>query len=132
RAHERPVSGVTSDFACFGRGWTLHFRGSAFVFYVLINEDRKRRNRLRVDPPRLTEIAMRCLFVVLSLLVLPILPATAQEWMPIDLGTTATLRAIEQGSTPVRYLVGDGGYVAQSDEAFTGWTPVDVGTSVDL
>lgn len=75
---------------------------------------------------------MRCLFVVLSLLVLPILPATAQEWMPIDLGITATLRAIEQGSTPVRYLVGDGGYVAQSDEAFTGWTPVDVGTSVDL
>lgn len=75
---------------------------------------------------------MRCLFVVLSLLVLPILPVSAQDWTPVDLGTTVTLRAIGQGDFPVRYLVGDEGYVSLSDVTFAVWTPIDVGTSADL
>ena len=74
---------------------------------------------------------MRCLFVVLSLLVLPSFPVTAQEWTPIDLGTTVTLRAFQQSGNG-RYLVGDGGSVWLSDLSYTAWTPEDVGTTADL
>lgn len=74
---------------------------------------------------------MRCPFVVLPLLVVSILPATAQEWTPIDLGTTVTLRAFQQSGNG-RYLVGDGGSVWLSDLSYTVWTPEDVGTAADL
>jgi len=59
-------------------------------------------------------------------------PVSAQEWTVIPLGTSADLRALEKTSFSQRYLVGDGGFVAQSDATQLVWTPVNVGSSADL
>ncbi|MEM1041769.1 MAG: T9SS type A sorting domain-containing protein [Bacteroidota bacterium] len=66
------------------------------------------------------------------LLLLVALPASAQDWTAIPLGTSGTLRAIENTSFSQKYVVGDGGFVAQSNPDRTVWTPVSVGTSADL
>jgi photosystem II stability/assembly factor-like uncharacterized protein len=66
------------------------------------------------------------------MLVRSSLPASAQDWTPINSGTSATLRAIEQGSSAVRYLVGEAGYVSLSNPALTDWTPQDAGTTADV
>ncbi len=59
--------------------------------------------------------------------------ADAQHWTQIPLGTNATIRDIGPGGGfSDRWLVGDGGFVAQSDASRTVWTPFNVGTSADL
>lgn len=73
---------------------------------------------------------MRCF--ALALLAVLSGPASAQDWTAIPVGTTGTLRAIENTSFAQKYLVGDGGYVAQSNVDHTVWTPVVVGTSAAL
>ena len=64
-------------------------------------------------------------------LLLPVI-AHAQHWTQIPLGTGSTIREITAGSFSARWLVGDGGFVAQSDATRTVWTPFSVGTSADL
>ncbi|MGQ0722799.1 MAG: YCF48-related protein [Candidatus Eiseniibacteriota bacterium] len=58
--------------------------------------------------------------------------AHAQDWTVIPLGTSASLRAIEKSSHSQRYVVGDAGFVAQSDPTQLVWTPVSVGSTDDL
>jgi photosystem II stability/assembly factor-like uncharacterized protein len=72
----------------------------------------------------------RALFIVV--LASLALPAAAQDWIPVDLSTTVTLRAFEQRGNGGRYLVGDRGYAARSNTLFTDWTTEDVGTTADL
>jgi len=76
------------------------------------------------------------LLLPLSLLLLATsaaLPAGAQNWTTIPLGTTSALRALEKTSFAQRYVVGDSGFVAQStDGTQTAWTTIDAGTNADL
>ncbi|MBD3336362.1 MAG: hypothetical protein GF355_12685, partial [Candidatus Eisenbacteria bacterium] len=67
------------------------------------------------------------------ILILALLPggAEAQNWTVIPLPTNQSLNAINS-SFPNRYIVGDGGFVAESDGGVMNWTQVDVGTSADL
>lgn len=73
----------------------------------------------------------RTLCVTLVSLLLPS-AAAAQDWTVIPLGTAARLNAIQHTSFSTRYLVGEGGTVFHSNTTRTVWTPIDVGTSVDL
>ena len=59
-------------------------------------------------------------------------PSLAQNWTVISTGTSVDFRAIEKTSFSSRYLVGDGGFVAQSDATQFIWTPVNAGTTADL
>ncbi len=59
------------------------------------------------------------------------LPARAQDWTAVPLGTSVDLQAFDKGFAE-HYLVGDGGFVVRSDISQTIWTPVDVGTTADL
>jgi photosystem II stability/assembly factor-like uncharacterized protein len=73
---------------------------------------------------------MRALFTLL-LMLLPVL-AGGQVWSPIALGTNETIRMVENTSFSARWVVGTGGFAAQSDHLREVWTTVDVGTSADL
>jgi photosystem II stability/assembly factor-like uncharacterized protein len=78
---------------------------------------------------------MRSLLPLLPLLLASsgLAPARAQDWTTIPLGTSADLRAIEKTSFSQRYVVGDGGFVAQSTGGDqTVWNPVNAGTGADL
>jgi photosystem II stability/assembly factor-like uncharacterized protein len=69
----------------------------------------------------------------LLLLVLSVLPASAQDWTAVNVGTTGDLHALQLGATfgfPA-YAVGDDGFVATSLD-LTSWTPENLGTSADL
>jgi photosystem II stability/assembly factor-like uncharacterized protein len=70
-----------------------------------------------------------CLLALLASLAFS---ASAQDWTAIPVGTTGTLRAIENASFSQKYLAGDGGFVALSNPDRTVWTPVNVGTTADL
>ncbi|MCA9756424.1 MAG: T9SS type A sorting domain-containing protein [Candidatus Eisenbacteria bacterium] len=65
--------------------------------------------------------------------LLAIIPgiAQAQNWTVIPMATDQSLNAINSSFTN-RYIVGDGGFVAESDGGLVNWTVVDVGTSGDL
>jgi photosystem II stability/assembly factor-like uncharacterized protein len=70
----------------------------------------------------------------LFLLAVLALPAAAQDWTTIPLGTTADLHDVWHaggGHSGLGYVVGDGGFVASSPDNLT-WTPESVGTSADL
>ena len=81
---------------------------------------------------------MRSLLPLLPLLPLLLAssgpgPARAQDWTTIPVGTTSDLRALEKTSFSQRYVVGDGGFVAQSTGGDqTIWNPVSAGTSANL
>ena len=72
-------------------------------------------------------------FLLLVASVVITLPANAQVWTPIPLGTSSTVRTIvEGGGFSDLYLVGDNGLVAHSDATRTVWTLENPLTSVDL
>jgi photosystem II stability/assembly factor-like uncharacterized protein len=71
----------------------------------------------------------RCILAI-ALTIPP--SAHAQDWTVIPLGTSSNLRAIEKSSNSQRFLVGDGGFAAQSDPTQFVWTPVSVGSTDDL
>ena len=73
------------------------------------------------------------LVLALALLLTVAPAAVAQDWTTINLGTSEDLRYIEKTSFSQRYVVGTGGFVAQSNDGTqTTWTPINVGTSADL
>lgn len=79
-------------------------------------------------PPTLCRLATAAL-----LLFLATAPARSQDWTTLSLGTTSDLNAIEKTSFSVRYIVGDGGFAAQStDITQATWNTVNVGTTADL
>ena len=57
--------------------------------------------------------------------------AHAQNWTVIPLPTTQSINAINS-SFSNRFIVGDSGFVAESDASLLNWTQIDVGTSADL
>lgn len=59
------------------------------------------------------------------------LPAAAQDWTAVPVGTAGPLRALDDIGFS-NYVVGDGGFVALANADHTVWTPVAVGTSDDL
>lgn len=66
------------------------------------------------------------LFAVLAL------PASAQDWTTVPVGTTNDLHALLQAGSGFRgYVAGDDGFVASSQDNLT-WAPTDVGTAADL
>jgi photosystem II stability/assembly factor-like uncharacterized protein len=68
----------------------------------------------------------------LLLFALSVLPASAQDWTAVNVGTTGDLHALQIGVPGVTaYAVGDDGFVATSPD-LTSWTPENVGTSADL
>ena len=74
---------------------------------------------------------MSRLFLTLFLLISVFRATAAQDWTVVPLGIEVTLRDID-GGFPDHYLVGDVGYVATSDGTLETWTPVNIGTVVDL
>jgi photosystem II stability/assembly factor-like uncharacterized protein len=75
---------------------------------------------------------MRLIFLLVISLVVT-LPAHAQVWTTIPLGSSSTIRTIvEGGGFSDLYLVGDNGLVAKSDATRTVWTLLNPLTSVDL
>ena len=70
--------------------------------------------------------------LALSLLLLASVPALAQDWTQLPLGTSEDILYVENTSFAARWVVGTNGFAAQSDFLRENWTTVDVGTSADL
>jgi hypothetical protein len=72
----------------------------------------------------------RTIFVLLALFALP---AAAQDWTTVPLGTTDDLHDIHHagGGHGTGAVTGDGGFLATSPDNLT-WTAQNVGTSADL
>ncbi|MEM1056501.1 MAG: hypothetical protein AAGI52_13340 [Bacteroidota bacterium] len=73
---------------------------------------------------------MRTLPLLLAALVA--LPASAQDWTTVPVGTPNTLRQFEIASFSNLHLVGDGGVVVIGLPPYTTWTPEPIGTSENL
>lgn len=58
-------------------------------------------------------------------------PAQSQDWTTIDLGVTSDLHEFHYGGFSDRWLSGDDGFVAKSNDLLN-WTPVSTGSSADL
>ncbi len=75
---------------------------------------------------------MNRIFLLVALLASFVLPAAAQDWTTVPVGTTNDLHAIvpSPGFSPA-YIAGDNGFVASTFDLLV-WTPVNVGTSAHL
>ena len=74
-----------------------------------------------------------CLFLALSCGSLT-LPAAAQDWTVVPLGTTNDLHVVHYaggGHAGAGYIAGNGGFLASTPDNVT-WTTENSGTSADL
>ena len=53
-------------------------------------------------------------------------------WTPLDVATTAHLRAVHFATANVGWIVGDGGVIRRTGNAGTAWVARDAGVKVDL
>jgi photosystem II stability/assembly factor-like uncharacterized protein len=77
-----------------------------------------------------TPFRLGCLLVLVT--VVPAAPGRAQDWTIIPTGTMADILAVENTAFAEKWIVGTGGFAAQSSLGRTVWTTVSVGTASDL
>ncbi len=58
--------------------------------------------------------------------------ASAQNWMPVPLGTTYDIYAIENTYLAARWVSGAHGFAARSNDSRSNWTTIETGTAADF